>query len=124
MKRNWIPGLLWLCAAYDGVLGAAFLLAGPAIFRSVLQAAPPNHWGYVHFPAALLLAFAAGFAVAATDPARHRVMLLMGVLFKVSYVGVVMGHWATGSMPALWVIFAWIDLAFLAAFVAAWRAVR
>ena len=48
----WIRILFALAAAYDGVLGIAFLLA-PSYPYSLCGVTPPNHWGYVQFPAAL-----------------------------------------------------------------------
>ena len=53
-----IRGLFVVAALYDGILGLAFLFAGPALFHR-FNIGPPNHWAYVHFPALLLLIFGA-----------------------------------------------------------------
>ena len=50
---KWIPPLFWLAALYDGLLGLAFLAAPGRLF-DLCQVTPPNHLGYVQFPAALL----------------------------------------------------------------------
>ena len=46
-----------IAALYDGLLGGSFLVAGERLFAAY-KVAPPNHWGYIQFPAALLLVFA------------------------------------------------------------------
>jgi len=57
MKKSAIVILFIIAALYDGLLGIAFLFSADALFQWV-QVTPPNHFGYVHFPAALLLVFA------------------------------------------------------------------
>ena len=49
-RRPMIRGLFAVAGLYDGLLGLAFVVAGPPLF-SRLGIAPPNHWGYVHFAA-------------------------------------------------------------------------
>ncbi len=61
---KWIPPLFWLAALYDGILGLAFLAAPGPLF-DLCQVTPPNHLGYVQFPAALLLIFGLMFAAIA-----------------------------------------------------------
>ena len=53
----WIPILFGLAALYDGLLGLLFLLA-PGYPFQLFSVVPPNHLGYVQFPAAVLLIFA------------------------------------------------------------------
>ena len=60
-KSRAITPLFVIAAAYDGILGLAFLIAAPALFEWA-GVTPPNHFGYVHFPAALLIIFALMFA--------------------------------------------------------------
>ncbi len=57
MNRLTISILFIIAAIYDGILGFLFLLAGDSMFNS-FQVVPPNHWGYVQFPGALLIIFA------------------------------------------------------------------
>ena len=120
MERNWIKPLFWLAAAYDLVLGVAFLVAGAAIFAR-LNVPPPNHWGYVQFSAALLIIFGIAFAAVATNPAKYRDLICMGIGLKLAYAGTVFGHLAGGSIPAVWVWFAGCDLVFALLFVIAFR---
>lgn len=120
MAGNWIKPLFWLAAAYDLVLGVAFLVAGAAIFAR-LNVTPPNHWGYVQFSAALVIIFGIAFAVVATNPAKHRDLICMGIGLKLAYAGTVLGHLVGGSIPAVWVWFAGCDLVFAMLFVMAFR---
>lgn len=117
-------GITWLfivAAVYDGLLGAVFLFASSRVFE-MFGVIPPNHLGYVHFPAALLLVFAAMFAAVARDPVRNRNLIPYGILLKVSYCGVVMFHWFTTGLPGMWKPFCIADLVFLILFIWAWAA--
>jgi hypothetical protein len=116
-----IAGLFIVAALYDGLLGALFLFASGALFQW-MGVTPPNHPGYVHFPAALLVVFAAMFAAIAAKPVRNRNLIPYGILLKVSYCGVVMFHWFTAGVPFMWKPFCIADLGFLVAFAWAWEA--
>ena len=61
-------------------------------------------------------------AVIARDPPRFRALMPYGAGLKASYCSVVLYHAAAGSIPGIWVPFAWADVVFLALFLAAWRA--
>jgi hypothetical protein len=116
----WTRVLFRLSGLYDGVLGLAFLFAGTAIYDR-FGIPPPNHPGYVQFPALLLVVFAAMFLRIASDPARYRDLIPYGMGLKASYASVVLFHALRGNIPAMWVPFAWADLAFLLLFFVAWR---
>jgi hypothetical protein len=118
-----IAVLFVVAAIYDGLLGAAFLFASGPLFQWV-GVTPPNHPGYVHFPAALLIVFAAMFGAVALDPVRNRNLIPYGMLLKVSYCGVVMFHWFTAGVPTMWKPFCVFDFVFLVAFAWAWTALR
>jgi hypothetical protein len=120
MTRTWHRPLFVVAALYDGILGVAFFLAWPAVFR-LFEVTPPNHGGYVQFSAALLILFAFLFMRIARDPAANRDLICYGMGLKVTYSGLVFWYQATAGVPFMWVPFAWLDLAFLAAFVLAWR---
>ena len=123
MNRPWIRWMLVATGVYDAALGAAFLVAYPAIYAR-MGIPPPNHPGYVQFPAALVLLFGVAFLIAASAPSRHRDILAMGLFLKLSYAGVVLGHWFLGSIPALWTPFGWADLVFAVLFALALASVR
>jgi len=64
--------ILFVAAAlYEGLLGAAFLFRGRALFQQ-FQVPPPNHSGYIQFPAALLIVFALMFLAILKDPEKQK----------------------------------------------------
>lgn len=105
-----IAALFLLVALYDGVLGLAFFAAPAALFR-LADVPPPNHFGYVQFPALLLIVFALMFVAIARDPVANRGMIVYGILLKLSYSGLVFWYWFSTGIPGLWKPFAVIDLA-------------
>jgi hypothetical protein len=121
--RRIIPLVFIVAALYDGLLGVAFLFAGGAVFQR-FGVTPPNHPGYLQFPAALLIVFAVMFAAVAVNPARNRNLIPYGILLKVSYCGVVLFHWLTSGLPGMWKPFCVFDLAFLILFTWAWIVLR
>jgi len=121
MKREWIRPLFQIAAGYDFIIGVSFLLAYPAFF-GWFGVELPNHPAYVQFSSAMVAVFGIGFWYVARAPERNRDIIKMGVMLKVAYSTVVLGWWFRGEMPGMWVPFAWIDLAFILAFLAALRA--
>jgi hypothetical protein len=115
--------LFAIAALYDGVLGLIALLGGRQLFQW-FGVTPPNHWGYVQFPGALLVVFALMFVAVARDPARNRNLIPYGMLLKVSYCGVIFFHWFTAGLPDMWKPFAIIDAIFLVLFVWAYARLR
>jgi hypothetical protein len=112
--------LLFIVAAvYDGVLGLVFLLAPDRVFRT-FEVTPPNHPGYVQFPAALLLVFALMFLRIARDPAGERDLIPYGILLKLAYCSVVTAYWLSDGVPGIWKPFVVADAAFAVLFVWAW----
>jgi hypothetical protein len=111
-----VRALYLIAAAYDGLLGLAFLLAGPSVFEAA-GITPPNHWGYVHFGAGVLVIFGYMFLRIALDPVAGRNLIPYGILLKACYVGTVCWHEWHGGIPRLWLYFAVADFAFLLLFV-------
>jgi hypothetical protein len=108
---RWVILLFYVAAAYDGILGAAFLFIPSSIF-SWFNVPPPNHPGYIHFPAALLIVFAIMFINIARAPIRNRNLIPYGILLKVSYCSVTFWHWFSGGLPTMWKPFAVFDVIF------------
>ena len=123
MKKKVIVTLFIIAALYDGLLGFAFLFSADALFQW-FQITPPNHFGYVHFPAALLLVFALMFSAVARNPQRNRNLIPYGILLKISYCSVTGFHWLTTGLPSMWKPFIFYDLVFLALFVWAYVSLR
>jgi hypothetical protein len=85
---------------------------------------PPNHMGYVAFPALLVVIFGVMFLRIAADPAGRVELIHYGMGLKAAYCGVVFWYDIIGSVPSLWIPFAWADLLFFILFFFAWRSLR
>lgn len=119
MSDKWVRVLFVIAGLYDGILGLAFLSMPEAIF-AFYAVEPPNHVGYVEFPAALLLIFAVMFFRIASNPYRFRELILYGCGLKLAYSILVFKHEMAAGVPAMWVPWAWVDIAFLVLFLIAW----
>ena len=115
--------LFVISGLYDGLLGLAFLFRGPLLFQ-YFQVTPPNHFGYIKFPALILIVFGAMFLRIASDPRKYRDMIPLGMGLKVAYVSTVFYYQMHGGLPAMWIPFAWADLGFLVLFVISWTGLR
>jgi hypothetical protein len=120
MSKLWIKVLFTIGGIYDALLGAAFLFCGAAIYH-VTGVTPPNHFGYIQFPALLLIIFGVMFLRVAADPVKNRDLMLYGVALKASYSGVAFWHQLHGGIPTLFIPWAWADLVFLVLFLLAWK---
>ena len=120
MKTKWIKAAFAASAIYDAIFALVFLIFGPAIY-DYFGIERPNHLGYLHFPALLVIVFALLLWRIASDPVKYRDLIPYGIGLKISYCVVVFSHWAVGSMPVMWIPSAWIDLVFLLLFIEAWR---
>ena len=118
-----ITALFIVAAIYDGLLGVAFLFGSGALFLW-FGVTPPNHPGYVQFPAALLIVFAVMFMAIAMNPVKNRNLIPYGIMLKASYCGIILFHWFTAGLPGMWKPFCIFDLVFLIAFAWAWTALR
>jgi hypothetical protein len=117
MKRiAFISALFGLSAIYDGVLGMSVLLKPYYLFE-FFEVVPPNHPGYVQFPAAILIIFALMFTAIAINPSANRNLIPYGVLLKFSYAGVVFFYWITQDLPNMWKPFAIADTVFMVLFI-------
>ena len=112
--------IFYLAAIYDGFFGVMGIVS-PYLAFDLFGVEPPNHVGYVQFPALLLLIFGAMFWQIARDPVGNRVLMPYGIALKAAYSGLVFYYLSTTGVPAMWVPWAWADLAFLVVFVACWR---
>ena len=120
-RSSSVRPLFILAGLYDGVLGIAFLFFAPTVFER-FDVTPPNHYGYVRFPAMLLLVFAWMFFAIAADPKRNRNLIIYGILLKVSYCSAIGWYWLRDpNLPWMWKPFFIFDLVFLVAFILAYR---
>lgn len=123
MQEKLIKTLFLFAALYDGALGAVFLVAGNRVFESC-NVTPPNHPGYIQFPALLLLLFAVMFLRITFDPVGRRELMLYGCGLKIAYCTTVFGYQFTGGIPFMWIPWAVTDLVFLVLFGWAWMWAR
>lgn len=123
MNRVAIRGLFVVAALYDGILGLLFLIA-PGWAFTQYGINPPNHFGYVQFPAALLLIFGLMFFQIARDPLKQAPLILYGILLKVAYCSVTIAYWLSSDIPWIWKPFAVIDLLMLGLFAWAWSSLH
>lgn len=121
MNIKAIKAIFYVGALYDAVFGVMGILT-PNLAFEMFDVVPPNHVGYVQFPAILLLIFAAMFYQVARNPIANRGLMLYGVALKAGYSGLVFYYLLTTGVPDMWVPFAWADLVFLVLFVLSWRA--
>ena len=108
-----------IAALYDGIIGLLGVLF-PTLAFEIFEVIPPNHVGYIQFPAILLIIFAAMFYRVARDPVGNRFLMLYGVALKVGYSGLIFSYMLTTGIPFMWVPWAWIDLLFLVLFLVSW----
>jgi hypothetical protein len=120
MIPSWIRPLFVVAAIYDIVLGIGYIVLQERIF-TWFQITPPNHPGYVMWGAAVVLIFGIGFALVARNPVRNRDLIVLGILFKLAYSGTVLGYQFLGTIPWMWVPWAYADLVFAALFIMALR---
>lgn len=112
--------LYYISALYDGFFGVMGILF-PYFAFELFEVTPPNHAGYVQFPAILLLIFGAMFYQIARDPVANRGLILYGIALKVGYSGLIFSYMLTSGIPDMWVPWAWADLVFLGLFIMSWR---
>jgi hypothetical protein len=120
MRKLWIRVLFVIAGLYDAILGIAFLIMPSRLFQ-MFDVPPPNHFGYVKFPALLLIVFALMYFRIAGDAVKFRVLIPFGIGLKIAYCGTVFWYDSTAGIPSMWMPWAWADLVFLALFLFAWR---
>ena len=122
MIPAWVRPFFVVAALYDVVLGLVFTFGSCRIFPR-FGIALPNHDAYVQLPGLLIAIFGLGFWMVSRDPVRERSIIVLGVLLKLAFSGVVLYHRVFGSIPDMWVTFALADVLFMLGFLAALRAV-
>ncbi len=116
MKSLFAFRLLYgFAALYDGLLGLGFVVAAPQVFQ-LAGITPPNHWGYVHFAAGVLVIFGFMFLQIAREPVANRGLIVYGILLKICYVSTIVWHSFHGGLPPLWQWFAVADAVFILLF--------
>jgi hypothetical protein len=122
-SKTFISWLFVVAAIYDGLLGLIFLFV-PRIIFQWFDVTEPNHFGYVQFPAALLIIFSIMFIKIAWEPVANRNLIIYGILLKISYCGVTFKHWFCEGIPHIWKPFTIFDLIFLMFFIISYFLLR
>lgn len=122
-KETLVSVLFYIAALYESVLGIAFLFGASSVFEWY-GVTPPNHIGYVQFPAAILITFGLLYLAVARNQVANRNLIPYGMLLKVSYCGVVFYYWMTSELPSMWKPYAIFDLIFLLLFMWAYLSIR
>jgi hypothetical protein len=115
--------LFYVGGIYDAALGLLFLFV-PLQTYSLFSVEPPNHLGYIQFPAMLLIVFGLMFFNIARAPETNRNLIPYGILLKISYCSVVFWYWFGSGIPAMWKPFAILDFIFMLLFFLAYRHIR
>ena len=124
MKSFKLVSILFLVGGiYDGLLGLYFLIFPMSIF-DYYEVTQPNHVGYIHFPALLLITFGIMFFQIAKDPKMNENLIPYGILLKVSFCSAVFFHWFDKGIPFFWKPFAFFDLGFLLLFIWSFAAIK
>jgi hypothetical protein len=115
--------IFFVAGLYDAILGLAFLIY-PRFGFDLFGVPYPNHWGYIQFPAAILIIFGIMFFAIAFKPVINANLIPYGVLLKIAYSFVVFGYWFTRGLPNMWKPFAIIDIVFAVLFIWAFSTLR
>ena len=115
--------LFYIAGIYDAVLGVSYLFLAKPLFK-VFNVPPPNHWGYIQFPALVLIMFGVMFIAIARDIRKNYGLILYGIGLKAAYSGVVFYHWMVHGIPTMWIPFAIIDFVFMLLFIWAYQTVK
>ncbi|HMC67243.1 MAG TPA: hypothetical protein VKI65_20075 [Gemmataceae bacterium] len=118
MSSGMVRVLFLIAAIYDIVLGLAFAWAFKTIY-SWFGIELPNHDAYIQLPGYLIAIFGIGFLFVAFNPAKNRPLIFLGILLKLAFTGVALGHRFSDGIPAVYTIFAVLDLVFAALFLSA-----
>jgi hypothetical protein len=123
MSLKTVKAVFMASAVYDILLGLIFGLFYKMVYNT-FQTTLPNHPGYIQLVALYILIFGIGFWFVAKNPLAHVGIILLGIMMKLAFIVVVLGHLFFGSVPNFYIPFAIIDAVFLVLFVMAESTVR
>ena len=122
MSLRTVKAVFLVACLYDVILGVAFCLFFKSIYN-MFEIPLPNHDGYVQLSALHILVFGIGFFFVYRDPVRNSPLILLGILMKLAFIAVALGHWILDTIPVIYIPFAVVDVPFLVLFVMAQSAV-
>jgi hypothetical protein len=115
MSIKGIKTVFLIAALYDIILGIVFGLFFKLVYNS-FGTELPNHAGYIQLAAAYIFTFGIGFYLVYKDPVRNQAIITLGVLMKLLFVVIVLGHLLIDAVPAFYIPFALLDIVFLLLF--------
>jgi len=111
----WKPFFL-VAALYDAILGVVFFFFYGPLF-STLGIALPNNTSYIHITTAYIFVQGLSYWFVYRAPQRNVDILKVGIVYKAIFSGLAFYYLAIGQLLSwVFVIFAILDLIFLAAF--------
>ncbi len=124
MKRESLyRGLFLVAGLYDFILGLVFFFFYIWLYGH-FGITLPNHPEYVQAPALFIVILGVMFFYVYRNMYKNVDMVKIGILSKAAYSGLAFYHYHFTSLPVIFVVFAWFDLAFLVLFVMFLRFVR
>lgn len=115
-KDTFYKWMFFVAGAYDVFLGALFFFFYKPLYGS-LGLVIPNRIEYVQLPSLLVFLFGVMFFYVYKDMYKNLDMVKVGVLFKISYVSLAFFYYFKANLHYIFMLFAWIDVIFLALFV-------
>jgi hypothetical protein len=115
-KESLYKRLFLVAGLYDFVLGAIFFFFYVSLY-GYLGITLPNHPEYVQAPALFIVILGIMFFYIYRNMYKNVDMVKIGILSKAAYSGLAFYHYLFTSLPVIFVVFAWFDLAFLILFV-------
>ena len=123
MSIKGIKTVFLVAAVYDIILGIVFGLFFKPIYNS-FGAELPNHVGYIQLAGAFILVFGIGFYLVYKNPVQNQAIITLGILMKLLFVVIVLGHLLIDTVPAFYIPFALLDIVFLLLFLYAQTGIR
>jgi hypothetical protein len=123
MSIKGIKTVFLIAALYDIILGIVFGLFFKPVYNS-FGAELPNHAGYIQLAAAYILVFGIGFYLVYKDPVRNQAIITLGILMKLVFVVIVLGHLLIDTIPPFYIPFALLDVVFLLLFLYTQTAIK
>lgn len=110
-----VKGIFLVAAIFDITLGIIFALFFKRVYNSFGYPLP-NHDAYVQLPALYVLIFGIAFYLVYRDPVQNRAIMPVGILMKLAFSAVCLGHMFFGAVASFYIPLAVIDLIFAGLF--------
>jgi len=123
MSLKTIKAIFLISAWYDILLGIIFGLFFKPIYQS-FGVELPNHAGYIQLSALYIFVFGIGFYLIYKNPVQNREIIILGILMKLAFFVVAIGHLVLDTIPSIHIPFAILDILFVLLFVPAYLGLK